>query len=237
MGCGVDISKPDFWQVTFNRSCLILEITNSDKGDRLKMKKKKVMFFGAGVLGSLYAARMHEAGQAYVTLVARGSRYEDLKKYGVVLENFDTGKKATTKVNVIDHVPRDEYFDYCVVLVQKTQLDSALEALKVNPHIPAFVFMNNTVEGPGSMIEALGREQVMMGHANAGGERNGHVVLYMITEKMTLGELDGSKSKRLLELSRLFEAADFPVDRSSRIDAWKKVSHCPGGTFCQRHVY
>ena len=49
----------------------------------------KFLFFGAGVLGSLYAAKLREAGMD-VTLVARGSRYEDLKKHGVVLEGFKT---------------------------------------------------------------------------------------------------------------------------------------------------
>jgi len=185
------------------------------------MKKKKVLFFGAGVLGSLYAARLHEAGND-VTLVARGSRYEDLKKHGVVLENFDTGEKTRTELRIIDKMPADEYFDFCVVLVQKTQLESTLEALQVNAHIPAFIFMNNTAEGPQAMIDALGRERVMLGHANAGGERQGHVVLYMITEKMTLGELDGKKSQRLLQMVKTFKTAGFAVDLSSHIDAWKK---------------
>ncbi|WP_241080673.1 ketopantoate reductase family protein [Natranaerofaba carboxydovora] len=36
-------------------------------------KKMKVLFFGAGVLGSLYAAKMKEAGLD-VTIVARGNR-------------------------------------------------------------------------------------------------------------------------------------------------------------------
>ncbi len=47
------------------------------------MKDMKVLVFGAGVLGSLYAALLHEAGSD-VTPVARGSRYEELSKCGVV---------------------------------------------------------------------------------------------------------------------------------------------------------
>ena len=185
------------------------------------MKKMKVMFFGAGVLGSLYAARLHEAGNE-VTLVARGSRLEDLKKHGIVLEQFDTGERTTTKVPIIDHVPREEHFDLCVVLVQKTQLHEALTALKVNPHIPTFLFMNNTAEGPQDIIDVLGRERVMMGHANAGGERIGHVVHYMITQEMTLGELDGSKSERLQRIADTFKETGIAVEISKNVDAWKR---------------
>ena len=185
------------------------------------MKKKRILFFGAGVLGSLYAARLHEAGND-VTLVARGSRFEDIKKHGIVLERFDNGERTTTQVPVVDHVPPEEYFDLCVVLVQKTQLQDSLAALKVNPHIPTFLFMNNTAEGPQEMIDALGRERVMMGHANAGGERNGPVVHYMINQEMTLGELDGNKSERLQWIAKNFNEAGFAVEISKDVDAWKR---------------
>jgi len=42
------------------------------------MKKMKYVFFGAGVLGSVYAAKLHETG-ADVTVVARSKRLEDIK--------------------------------------------------------------------------------------------------------------------------------------------------------------
>ena len=185
------------------------------------MKKKKVLFFGAGVLGSLYAAMMHNAGFE-VALAARGARYRDLKEHGVVLKQFDTGEVTTTPVRILEGMPEEEYFDYCIVLVQKNQLTGALEALKVNKSIPCFVFMNNTAEGPEEMIEALGRERVMMGHANAGGERDGHMVLYMITEKMTLGELDGRVTERLEILADMFNKSGVGVEFSKNIDSWKR---------------
>ena len=185
------------------------------------MKDMKVLVFGAGVLGSLYAALLHEAGSD-VTLVARGSRYEDLVKHGVVLKKFETGEESTTRVRVVEGMPADKYFDVCLVLVQKTQLESTLSALKVNPHIPTFVFMNNTAEGPQAMIDALGRERVMMGHANAGGERVGHMILYMITQEITLGELDGQKSERLLKIADTLKKAKLDVAFSANIDSWKR---------------
>jgi len=185
------------------------------------MKDMNVLVFGAGVLGSLYAALLHEAG-INVTLVARGSRYEDLMKHGVVLKKFDTGEESTTRVRVVEGMPADEYFDVCLVLVQKTQLESTLAALKTNLHISSFVFMNNTAEGPQAMIDALGQDRVMMGHANAGGERIGHVVHYMITQEITLGELDGRKSERLLKIASTLKKAKLDVTFSANIDSWKR---------------
>lgn len=185
------------------------------------MDNMKVLIFGAGVLGSLYAARLQEAGTE-VALVARGQRYRELEEHGVVLEEFKTGQRTTTAVRVLDQMPADEYFDVCLVLVQKTQVESALEALATNELIPAFVFMHNTAQGPQPLVEALGEDRVLMGHANAGGERDGHVVRYMIAEKMPLGELDGSQSERLQVYSCMLEEAGFPVEISRNIDAWKR---------------
>ena len=185
------------------------------------MKKMKILFFGAGVLGSLYAARLHEAGLD-VTLVARGSRYNDLQKHGIVLEDFATGEQTVTKVRLVERVPADEYFDLCVVLIQKTQLKEALPALATNPHIPSFLFMHNDSEGPKPITEVLGSERVLLGHVNAGGERDGHIVRYMVAEKMTMGELDGKKSERLQQIAGAFKAAGFPVVLSKNMDSWKR---------------
>jgi len=180
-----------------------------------------VLVFGAGVLGSLYAARLSDAGHD-VTLVARGRRYRDLREHGVVLEEVDTGERTTTYVRAVDAMPTREHFDMCLVAVQKTQLDAALPILAGNASIPTFVFMVNTAEGPRAMIDALGRERVVLGFANAGGERDGHVVRIMVAKRkaVTMGELDGSRSERLRTIQAAFAKAGVPVEISPNMDAW-----------------
>ena len=192
----------------------------------------KVLVFGAGVLGSLYAARLSDAGHE-VSLVARGRRYRDLREHAIVLEYFDTGARTTTRVRTLDAMPTDERFDVCLVAVQKTQLDAALPVLASNPLIPTFLFMVNTAEGPQVMIDALGRERVMLGFANAGGERDGHLVRLMEAKRkaVTLGELDGSRSERLLRVKAAFESAGFPVEISRNIDAWLRYHVAIVGPF------
>ncbi|MCC5988570.1 MAG: ketopantoate reductase family protein [Pararhodobacter sp.] len=182
---------------------------------------RSILVFGAGVLGSLYAAWLHRAGYD-VTLLARGQRYQDLMQHGVVLEDFFTGARSTTQLRVVNEIPADERFDLCLVLVQKTQLDGALERLTGKPGIKAFVFMNNTAEGPEAMVQALGRDRVLMGHANAGGERRGHEVLYIVAERMTLGELDGRASPRVKAIAAAMRKAGFAADISRNVDAWKR---------------
>ena len=175
----------------------------------------KVLVFGAGVLGSLYGAKLQEGG-CDVTIVARGQRYKDLKEHGIIIEYFDTGERTTTKVKVLDSMPPDDYYDFCLVPVQKIQFDSALKALAFNKKIPAFLFMVNNTEGPQALIDVLGKERVILGFANAGGERDGHLVRLMIAngKAITMGELDGRVSERLQQSASIFKAADSPVDFS-----------------------
>jgi 2-dehydropantoate 2-reductase len=183
-------------------------------------KAFKVLVFGAGVLGSLYAARLADAGHD-VTVVARGRRYRDLDEHGIVLEYVDSGERTVTRVRTLDAVPTDEPFDLCLAVVQKIQLDAALPVLASHER-PAFLFMVNTAEGPQAMIDALGRERVLLGFANAGGERDVHLVRLMVAKRkaVTMGELDGSRSERLLRVGAAFEAAGFPVEISRHMDAW-----------------
>ncbi len=50
----------------------------------------KTLIFGAGPTGSLYAARLFEAGHD-ITLLDRGQRLEDLRTHGVALEDAFSG--------------------------------------------------------------------------------------------------------------------------------------------------
>jgi 2-dehydropantoate 2-reductase len=184
-------------------------------------KSKKVLVFGAGVLGSLYALMLKKAGND-VTVVARGRRYDDISAHGIVIEHFDSGEQESVAVKVVNAMPADEHYDFCLVTVQKVQLASALETLKVNRVIPLFLFMVNTAEGPAVMLDALGVDRVMLGFANAGGERKGHIVHLMVAKgkAVTMGEPGGSISERLQSLAATFRAAEIPVEFSKNMDAW-----------------
>ncbi len=184
-------------------------------------RKQKILVFGAGVLGSYYAARLQEAGHQ-VTVVARGQRYHDLKKHGIVIEYYDTKERTETAVEVLDRMPAGEQYDLCLVVVQKTQLQQALQELAINEKIPAYLIMGNNAEGPQAIIEALGKKRVLLGFPNGGGERDGHLVRLMTVKSkgITIGELDGSISERLKQIAAAFRAGGIKVEFSRNMDAW-----------------
>jgi ketopantoate reductase len=64
----------------------------TDRGD--KITEVRFLVLGAGVIGSVYAARLLETGHQ-VTLVARGRRLDDLRSHGLA----DQGRELETSSN------------------------------------------------------------------------------------------------------------------------------------------
>jgi 2-dehydropantoate 2-reductase len=64
----------------------------------------RVLVYGAGVIGSLYAARIWQAG-LNTSILARGSRLKDLREHGIVLQDCGTGGITTAPVTPVASLP------------------------------------------------------------------------------------------------------------------------------------
>ncbi|HYF92119.1 MAG TPA: 2-dehydropantoate 2-reductase N-terminal domain-containing protein [Symbiobacteriaceae bacterium] len=185
----------------------------------------RVLVFGAGVLGTLYAARLKDAGHD-VTILARGERAGQLNRHGAVLEDEATGRRTVTKLPVITELGRGDIYDVIFVIVRRDQLLSTLPPLAEN-RSPSVLFMVNNAGGPAPLVKALGQERVLLGFAGAGGTREGHVVRCRVvsgrTQPTTLGELSGAVTPRLREIRAMLRRAGFPVAFSPDMDAWLKT--------------
>jgi 2-dehydropantoate 2-reductase len=183
-----------------------------------------VLVYGAGVLGSLYAARLQESGQN-VSLLARGQRLQDIREHGIVLEDVLTGQTTTTHVNVVEQLGPEDRYDLAVVVMGKHQVAAILPRLSANQQIPSVLFLHNNAAGPQEMMQALGRERVLLGFPGAGGKREGHVIHYLLIKQQptTLGEVDGRTTPRLEQIAGAFKAAGFPSEKSRHIDAALKT--------------
>jgi len=195
-------------------------------GRKSREEKMKILVYGAGVMGSLYGARLEESGQD-VTVLARGKRLEEIREHGLVLEDATAGQRTTTAVRSIDRLSPEDAYDLVVVLMRRTQIGAVLPILAENRHTPNVLFMCNNASGPDEMIEALGRNRVLLGFPGAGGVLTGHVVRYVVVsgrnQATTLGEPGGKTTPRLRRVARAFKAAGFPVETSKNMDAWLKT--------------
>jgi 2-dehydropantoate 2-reductase len=186
----------------------------------------RVLVFGAGAVGSLYAARLAQSGQD-VTLLARGERWRELQDHGLVLEDARTGERALLRVPLARALEPSDAYDLVLVTLRKNQMDAALPILAANVATPAILFMVNTAEGYGPWISAVGRERILAGTPGCTGARFGRVVrwamLSRILQATTLGEIDGRRTQRLQAIAGALRAAGFPVALCRDMDAWQKT--------------
>jgi 2-dehydropantoate 2-reductase len=183
-----------------------------------------ILVFGAGVIGTLYAAKLQENGHR-VTVLARGRRLTDIRNYGLVIEDIISGRQSATRVETTERLGSDDQYDVALIMVRRDQLASTLPALIANRHIPTILFMLNNPNGSANLAEALSRERVLLGFPGAGGERKGHVIRYALTaqQRTTLGEIGGRRTARVRKLAEAFRASGFPTEISRDMDAWLKT--------------
>ncbi len=183
-----------------------------------------MLVYGAGVIGTLYAARLQDGGNR-VTVVARGQRLADIRRYGLALEDIVGHGRSTTQVDTTERLGPDDQYDIALIAVRRDQVASVVPELTANHRIPTLIFMLNNPTGSNGLAQALGRDRVLLGFPGAGGTRDGHLVRYaMIAQQpTTLGELDGQRTARLRKLVETFRRCGFPTTTSRDMDAWLKA--------------
>ena len=102
----------------------------------------RILIFGAGVIGSLYAALLAEAG-FYVSVYARGRRLESLSLDGLLYKK--KGKSLKAPVKVLSKLEAEDRYDFVFLTVRENQLHAALEELRQN-NSPTIVTMVNSLE-------------------------------------------------------------------------------------------
>ncbi len=196
------------------------------KGSAGKGPRLRILVYGAGNIGALYAALLAESGQD-VSILARGKRLADIRDHGIRLANFVAGEHTTARVRTVDRLDAQEEYDLVLVALPKSHVSEVLPILAANRRTPSVMFFSNNAAGPGEMTQVLGRDRVLLGFPGAAAVAEDHIIRYVILsareQPTTIGELDGSRSPRIQAFAEVLEAAGFPVSIRSDIDAWLKT--------------
>ncbi|MFB8444468.1 ketopantoate reductase family protein [Streptomyces niveus] len=184
----------------------------------------KLLVYGAGVLGSLFSARLHEARHD-VSLLARGERLASLRRHGVQLAEAGSPDVRRVPVPVVEH-PAGGY-DLTAVFVRTHQVDAVLESLAgLEGDV---LFLLNWAAGAKPLGAVIGHERVLLGFGTAGGTMEGDVVRYrapsFITRRVAtpIGEPDGRTTPRLEGIVREFRTAGINAKAEPKMDAWLKT--------------
>jgi 2-dehydropantoate 2-reductase len=180
----------------------------------------RILVIGAGVNGSVCAARLFERG-VDVTVLARGKRLAEVETNGIVIENPFSQKRRVAKVRAIGELAPGDIYDYILVVVRRNQVAELLPTLAANSS-PNVVFMNNNLNGSAEIVAALGPQRPMLGFVFAGGKRDGDIIRAIGPFDHSLmptpfGEIDGTLTPRLKRLVELLNRAGLRAKVSTHI--------------------
>ncbi|NOU64398.1 ketopantoate reductase family protein [Paenibacillus sp. LMG 31461] len=188
----------------------------------MNTKPYRLLIFGAGVIGSVYALRFAQFGLD-VTLLARGKRLEALKRNG--LSYNDNGTIKQISVKTIDTLENDDIYDYIFVPVRYDQAESSLTAIKNNKS-KTIVTLTNTI-GYDSWLEIVG-DRLLPGFPGAGGDIKEDVLYAQFGSQKhqgtIFGEINGRTTERVKELAQLFESVNLHYEIQKDILAFH-ISH------------
>ena len=177
----------------------------------------RILVFGAGVIGSLYAALLAEAGYD-VSVYARGRRLESLMQDGLLYKS--KGKIRKAPIKVLSKIEPEDCYDFVFLTVRENQLHTALEELRQNSS-PTVVTMVNSLETYDRWEAICGAGRVIPAFPGAGGGFDGSVLDAALTPRFiqptTFGKTDG----RERALARVFRRAKIPYQVVADMHAWQ----------------
>lgn len=181
----------------------------------------RILIYGAGVIGSLYAALFAESG-IETTVYARGRRLESLQREGLRYEKGGTVR--TADVQVLDVLRKDDLYDFIFLTVRENQVHEALTQLRENqsPHI---VTMVNSLEDYGQWERLCGAGRIIPAFPGAGGGFENGVLHAALTPRLiqptTFGILTPEQARQAKQLKALFRRAGIPYQQVRDMHAWQ----------------
>lgn len=181
----------------------------------------RLLIYGAGVIGCLYAALFSEAGYD-TTIYARGRRLEDLAENGLLY--IKNKKIMKTSAKIVDKVQANDIYDFVFLPVREHQVYKALKELSYN-RSPNIVTMVNTLEPYSSWENICGKGRLIPAFPGAGGSFDGSVLRAALTPRViqttVFSEIDGRKTERISALAGLFKHSKIPYQIVKDMHVWQ----------------
>jgi 2-dehydropantoate 2-reductase len=203
-----------------------------------------ICVIGAGAIGGLLAAKLAEAGES-VSVVARGKHLKAILERGLVLK--EEGRETVARVRAMGRIADAGQPELVVLGVKAHQLATVAAevasilspttlVLTAQNGIPWWYFFKhggpfegvrlNSVDPGGVIADHLPIESVIASVVYPAAEiETPGVIRHVEGYRLSLAELDGSRSDRVAALSQVFSRAGFksPVVSDVRAEIWTKL--------------
>ena len=182
----------------------------------------RILIYGAGVIGSLYAALFAEAGYD-TSIYARGKRLEVLRNNGLFYKKNQEVIKA--EIKILGELANDDIYDFILLTVRENQLYEALAELKNNKST-TIVTMVNSLDSYKKWEDIVGKGKILPAFPGAGGSINEDGILdAALTPRMiqptTFAEISGNRSERIKQFSKILRHAHIPYQKVMDMHMWQ----------------
>jgi 2-dehydropantoate 2-reductase len=186
--------------------------------ERLRQRRAtRILVVGAGVIGGVYAGHLARAGHE-VTLLARGSRLDELRRFGLQLRPAD-GALFSPSVTVAGDT-RAARPDLVVLAVRREQAMSAARQVS-GMQAGAVLLFGNYAGMTAELAAVCGRERTAAGFPGVGGRNDGGVLTYrLIAQQRTVVGTLGRPSVDVLRIATDLRHAGFPTRVETDMEGW-----------------
>ena len=108
----------------------------------------KILVYGAGNIGSLYAALLDRVGHD-VSILARGERLAEIRDHGLRLIATVDEKETVARPKTVAALGRHDSYDVVLVALPRNRIAEVLPILAANDATPSILFFGNNAAGQG----------------------------------------------------------------------------------------
>ena len=188
-----------------------------------EQKKRKVLVFGAGVIGAYLAHVLIQAGNE-VTILAREERARSLAENGLVIEHHLQHKTTRDRVEAVTDVS-GRSFDAAFAVMPWHKMRLAVPQLR-SLHTKLLVLVGNDLtpsELEKELKTAPGIKKILFGFQVSGGkkEEDRFVCERLGGSNMDIGQLHGAADPRLRKWTeKLFEGTPYKLNWQDDMEAY-----------------
>ena len=182
----------------------------------------RILIYGAGVIGSLYAVLFAETGYD-TSIYARGKRLEFLKKNGLLYKKNQSIMRA--EATILGELSDNDAYDFILLTVRENQLYEALAELKNNKS-NIIVTMVNSLDSYKKWEDIVGTGRILPAFPGAGGSINNDGILDAaltprLIQPTTFAEISGNKSEKTKQFSKILRHAHIPYQKVVDMHMWQ----------------
>ena len=184
----------------------------------------KILIVGAGAVGGYFGGLLARSGED-VTFLARGEHLKAIQEKGLYIKSINGD--FNIKINAVEKPNANEKYDLIVIAVKSYDLPDACNNIKGTvKNETVLMSLLNGVDSEEIIGSIFGADNVIGSVAFIGSQiSEAGVISHTASGMITIGELDGVKSKRCEEILKIFERAKIPIKLSENIqkDIWAKM--------------